>query len=604
MHALKNLFATQLTEKPKKQKKREGGENKRSSHLGWTYVAETPDAWPKPVRTYQSLFAAAASYTYFTPNTFYHDRKREKETLRWINAFSLDIDVVRYETITFPDVIEAISAAGLPHPTLVVQTPSGGCHVHWYLDEPKRAMPRVVDHYSNIAKLMADEIDLNVDPAATTAERYFRVPTDDNIVYQSDERTGFDDFCEWFSIHVEQRQTDRPKGRFVIGDDQDLFSEPAIRVLLQGVGEGQRDETCYTLALTYKVSGYDSKQAEAYLLDWNQKNDPPMRQIDVKRKVKSAYKSGSKAGPSAFHIRKHSGLPFTYQVWEQAKPREERVYSHQSEWEEDLLMHLHARGGSLSGSQRELAAEVGMPYSTFKKVAKSLVDAQNLHKATTRGRNACTTITLPNLHPSADIEAEGVHVDEVVEEVPVAATIDEPEPSEKPETPVAAGDPTDEYPIPENGLNSNTLKAGVVGGHSFDSVTGKGATDFDLGPALAPVPSHIPARFVRAFFHRDYKDGRLLFDAWGRVQLAFKSFDLSFGVIGDYYLQLVVDAVGTAFGTKNLTHDRDGFMRYLFGTVKGMLREDRERELGDGNDSENIWPFVPIPPIIFPINPI
>ena len=77
-----------------------------------------------------------------------------------------------------------------------------------------------------------------------------------------------------------------------------MLQHAAIRKLLQGVSKGQRDNTCYTLALAYKVAGYDDKQTEAYLQEWNLRNEQPMRQLDVKRKVKSAFKKEAPAGPT------------------------------------------------------------------------------------------------------------------------------------------------------------------------------------------------------------------------------------------------------------------------------------------------------------------
>ena len=88
----------------------------------------------KAVRTYGSLFNVSKDYTYFTPNTFYRNDLRRLSTLRWINAMSVDIDAKNGENegMTLPDVKELITEAGLPMPSLIVQTPSKGFHVHWF----------------------------------------------------------------------------------------------------------------------------------------------------------------------------------------------------------------------------------------------------------------------------------------------------------------------------------------------------------------------------------------------------------------------------------------------------------------------------------------
>lgn len=112
---------------------------------------------------------------------------------------------------------------------------------------------------------------------------------------------------------------------------ESLLKHPAVQKILEGVTKGQRDTACYTLALAYKAAGYDAKQQKhTYITE--SKNTPQMRQIEVKRKVKSAY-NGRFHAPSAKKIRELSGMLFSYVIWEEAKPREERTYSHIEEWE-------------------------------------------------------------------------------------------------------------------------------------------------------------------------------------------------------------------------------------------------------------------------------
>ncbi|AQT87068.1 hypothetical protein B1222_23870 (plasmid) [Paenibacillus larvae subsp. pulvifaciens] len=90
MNALRSIFKDQLTETPKRksQKQHEGF----NSHLGWVFVTNDCSQTPISVRTYHSLFDATNSYTYYTPNTFYRNDKREKGSLRWLNCLIVDID--------------------------------------------------------------------------------------------------------------------------------------------------------------------------------------------------------------------------------------------------------------------------------------------------------------------------------------------------------------------------------------------------------------------------------------------------------------------------------------------------------------------------------
>lgn len=398
MNAYRAIFKDQLTEAPKKQiDKQQTGYN---SHLGWVFVCNQFNEKPKAVRTYHSLFGASEAYTYYTPNTFYRNDQRHAGALRWLNAMVIDIDVKNGQNndMILPDVMDLVTAAGLPEPSMVVSTPSGGFHVYWYFNIAKRAFPNVTEHYKRVQAAIAEV--MSGDPQAVGAERWFRMPTAENTLYQSDNRVSFDELCDWLSIYQEERLEER---KAVCVDASGLLSHAAIQRLLQGVSEGQRDNTCYTLALAYKATGHDEKETEAYLQAWNQLNEPPMSQIDVKRKVKSAFKKGAPAGPSVYWIRTLSGLPFTYQKWEKAKPREERTYSHFDEWEKDVIRYLQSQGGEVSAGQRTIAQAIksssdegkSIPYSTFKKVIEYLVQIGIITKNVSgKGRAAVTTLTI------------------------------------------------------------------------------------------------------------------------------------------------------------------------------------------------------------------
>jgi len=397
MNAYRDIFRDQLTEAPKKQmEKQQQGYN---SHLGWVFVCNQFNE-KKAVRTYRSLFGATEAFTYYTPNTFYRNDQRHEGSLRWLNAMVIDIDVKNGQNkgMIFPDVMDAITSAGLPEPSLVVSTPSGGFHVYWYLNNPKRALPKVTAHYKRIQTSIAEAI--KGDPQAVGAERWFRMPTAQNTIYQSESRVSFDELCDWLAIYQEERTEER---KAVCVGSEGLLYHPAILKLLKGVSEGQRDNTCYTLALAFKASGYSEREAEERLKEWNQYNDPPMRDLEIKRKVKSAYKTGAPFGPTAYWIRQLSGMEFTYQVWEEAKPREERVYSHFKEWEQDFIRHLLKEGGVISGSQRQISKAIKsstnknicIPYSTFKKVIEYLIQMGIITKEVEgKGRAAITILTL------------------------------------------------------------------------------------------------------------------------------------------------------------------------------------------------------------------
>jgi hypothetical protein len=431
MNAYKSIFGDQLTDTPKKQvEKQQTGYN---SHLGWVFVCNKFYEKPKAVRTYHSLYGASGDYTYFTPNTFYRNDQRHSGALRWLNAMIIDIDVKngQNETMFLPDVLDLVNEAGLPVPSMVVSTPSGGFHVYWYYNSPKRAYPKVTELYKHVQVAIAEV--LNGDLQAVGAERWFRMPTDKNTLYQSDNRVSFDELCDWLAIHQEELKEERlNKQKAICVGATGLLRHAAIQKLLQGVSKGQRDNTCYTLALAFKASGYGEKETEARLQEWNVLNDPVMTQIDVKRKVKSAFKQGSPGGPSAFWIRELSGMEFTYQIWEEAKPREERTYSHFDEWKNDVISYLKSEGGQVSAGQRTIAQAIksssdeaiNIPYSTFKKVIEHLVQIGIITKKVEgKGRAAVTTLTLAKqskvvlFQPKKDPQRNGLNSNTFIDSV-------------------------------------------------------------------------------------------------------------------------------------------------------------------------------------------
>ncbi|MDQ0862376.1 primase C-terminal domain-containing protein [Bacillus sp. V2I10] len=402
MNAYREIFGDQLTEAPKRQSERQ--QTGYNSHLGWVFVCNKFNEKPKAIRTFHSLYGAAEAYTYFTPNTFFRNDQRHAGALRWLNAMVIDIDVKndQNESMILPDVLNLVSEAGLPVPSMVVSTPSGGFHVYWYYNCPKRAFPKVTELYKHVQAAIAEV--MGGDIQAIGAERWFRMPTAANTLYQSDNRVSFDDLCDWLSIYHEECREELLKDRksVCIGSGG-LLGHAAIKKLLEGVSRGQRDNTCYTLALAFKASGYSESETEARLQEWNGLNEPAMNQIDVKRKVKSAFKKGSPGGPSSFWIRELSGMAFTYQTWEEAKPREERTYSHFNEWENDVINYLISAGGEVCGGQRTIAQAIksssdrnkNIPYSTFKKVIDYLIQRGIVTKNVEgKGRSAVTTLQL------------------------------------------------------------------------------------------------------------------------------------------------------------------------------------------------------------------
>ncbi|MGG4263746.1 primase C-terminal domain-containing protein [Peribacillus simplex] len=571
MNAFKELYQDRLTDKPIKIKSK--GKTGRSKHLGWVFFTNELNHKPKSVRTYQSLFLATTQYKYFTPNSFFHSDSREQASLRWINAVSIDFDVkdTKGKIVTLPELFDLIESAGLPSPTLIVQTPSGGYHIHWYLKQARRCdrKNKIIRHYKRVLALMIEE--LGADLQANGPERFFRVPNSEGspVVYQSNDRTDFSDLCDWYSIEVERRNQER--FTCFINPGFNLFSHPAVNKLLKGVHKGIRDNACYTLALAYKSVGKSEEETEKKLQKWNLKNDPPLSFIQVRKKVQSAFKHGSPVGPSANFITKLSGIPFSYQVWQPKKDRTDRKYSHYDEWEQDVLAYIRKRNGAISGSQRMLAELIcssadpkkKIPYATFKIVTKRLIDSNKIVKIVEgKGRGAITTYYIQ---------------DQIQTQEQAAVSLDD--------------ENTNDFSI--NGLDSYTPIDEVAGGDTpslpESRITLETSSPILLSTTCSsfiPTPANVPDRFISGLWNRGFTDGRFVFGAWGKVQLAFKTFNIPFRAIASNtdFMDLISEAISITCGEKGRGDDatyqgQDAFYKYLFGVVKGLLHNYRKDRL-------------------------
>ncbi|MED3821425.1 hypothetical protein, partial [Priestia aryabhattai] len=145
---------------------------------------------------------------------------------------------------------------------------------------------------------------------------------------------------------------------------------------------------------------------------------------------------------------------------------------------------------------------------------------------------------------------------------------------------------------------SNTIKDTVVGGTALPLSTGSSLAlpketltpvslpTYSTLSKPAPIPGNVPSAFVSALSNRSFVDGRFIFRAWGKIQLAFKAFGITYHSIGatDDYLRLAVDAVGLTVGNKcsMIAGDFQGdesFLKYLFGTMKGLFANYRSDQI-------------------------
>lgn len=389
------LYGTHMQPFPRRRiRDRLSQRKKHDQERQWVFLGSKENM--KSVATQSSLYAMLndpnVDTTYYTPNGYYRRDQRLTETLRWLNAYVFDLDTTDE---TLADVFERIEQAGLPFPTAVIRTPSGGFHICYFFSQSVRATPKALRLYTAIMEHMAS--DLGADRYAVGANRIFRTPSDDNLVYFNPEnRYGFDFFVDWREINHPMKASFE---KIWVKTD-DVMNSAAMQLLLnRHCPAGQRDRTCFTLALGMFASGWSIEEAKQAITKWHKNccesgGKEPFTLRDAIYKITYVYRKENLHAPSAEVVRELSGLSFSYTrraFRQSAKPRNERSRSHISEWKADLV-ELLKQEPMLSGSQAELAAKINCPLSSFKIILKQLESEGIISVESKRGRGGLTTI--------------------------------------------------------------------------------------------------------------------------------------------------------------------------------------------------------------------
>ncbi|MDU0078300.1 hypothetical protein RUW00_22510 [Bacillus sp. IS1] len=599
------IFRGQMTEKPKgKARSRKNDyQNKFSKDYGFAFlVPEGNFSQEFGVRTYETLkkHLNKSNITHITYNTFYRNDRKTRQNLRWLNAMCVEIDVKGQENtdnagLLLPDVLDRVSVAGLPYPTTILQSPSGGFHLLWVYKTPFRATRKAVKVYGRIQRCIAEAIGGDLD--AIGAEHYFRAPNPDNVVYEG-HSVHSSSLTDWYALECERKFAERGeqfKGAVNFSTyNGALMQSKAFRDVQNGGFDDMRDRVSFSLACAYKIAGMTQREARVRLLSWNENNKKKMSQRELLGKVKSVYRSENRYVSYSF-IRKAAeyltGEAYPEKIyWNSrfAKPRSERVRSHFSEHEQDIVDYLK-ENEALIGSQRSIAATLKKPFSTFCKVLKNMILKGLLMVETKKGRGGFTLITLasddssPTKTPADDLRSSESHLNASEQTTKQFNTIRSKKAAES-------------FCGQINVLLSNNSGKGVGGQALVGTVpTATLSSSLDgtryvsptiSSPGRAPVPGNVPGRFSSALFNRGFTDGRFIFAAWGRVQLAFKQFNIAFSSIAvvQDYMNLVIEAISLTVGEKGSPtvggySGQDSFLKYLFGTVKGLLSNYRASEI-------------------------
>lgn len=320
----------------------------KSNLSAWVFTCDKSFEDHKSCKTFETLNKHLLRSEYFTPNGFYNRCRREKRFLRHLNAIFVDIDYV----IDPLEVKDLVSFNRLPSPSVVANTPGGGCHVYWLLDKPVPATPKAVAFYESLQRSLA--LVLGGDLRAVGAERYMRIPRPDlNHFWDLGKRYTLQDFYDWRELYMPQS----------FGSQScDCFSKdhPGVSLLLEGVEEGRRNSTAFALGLHFKINNMSLEWTLDRLTRWNSLNHPPLTSHELTYTIERVYRIERYNIYPARVLSLLSGERMRWKIRTPRRPRADRVRVHYSERVEDIhgLLAKQKRK-TLVTSTRKLAAILG-----------------------------------------------------------------------------------------------------------------------------------------------------------------------------------------------------------------------------------------------------
>lgn len=404
---LRQLWRESFTEAPKRSKFYQGEVGNvipmtkydfGFSYLGFYHPDNLDHLKNVPVRTFQTLFNVldADNILYCKPNTYWASNGMQEEHLRFLNAFVVDIDFDQIESKYLADfetyILDQCERNGLPLPTVINRTPSGGYHV-WFLFDSKVPIPakrykakngqdysKVISLYNVIHRRLLDT--LGGDQHCTSAAQYYRIPRDITY-YDPNNLNSFSSFVSWLHELYPENDPASPEyflktmPKAIRRSSGKLMASAAGRELLKGFDDGCRNEGIYALACLLRMDNVPFEEGLNTCYETNQKSNPPKSESEVRRTVQSAYRKNKFPGKVIFELTGHKIIRYRREWVKNKKLRKDRVRNHLHEWTGDLFACLKKKGGSAVGSQVKLSSFSGIPLSTFKKLLKALKEKEN-----------------------------------------------------------------------------------------------------------------------------------------------------------------------------------------------------------------------------------
>jgi len=97
--------------------------------------------------------------------------------------------------------------------------------------------------------------------------------------------------------------------------------------LLEGVGEGERDNAALRLAVYFRKQGYFQDMVGGLLQAWNRRNDPPLKDDDIKKAVRQAFEKQYDFGCNDYLLREYCDRKCHLKKRQKERVTPENIYS-------------------------------------------------------------------------------------------------------------------------------------------------------------------------------------------------------------------------------------------------------------------------------------
>ena len=334
------------------------------------------------------------NYNLLSFNSFYIP-KRNQENLHTLYYLFLDLDGWKYRLpLSILDIIHKFHELGFDEsPSLIIRTSEGRFHVLLKL-EPMRAFPDKISYWKKCARGLCNAFnELGADyQASSNPAGFYRVPDYLNEkcqyefkvekVFSSESVFRLDEIHE---ILIENSLVNKTKTKKSVKE--------MITRLEDGVPEGVRNKSCFTLAIYYKDQGITEDETLTSLLAWNSNyNQVPMEEKEVLWCVKSAFKCSYK--PSEWHLRNIIESIEDRELNPNKYKEKPKKISKIDVYKERITNHLSECKYEICVSQRALAKALDIPWSSFGRTLNAIPNIKVV--PTGKGRGAKTKIKLLN----------------------------------------------------------------------------------------------------------------------------------------------------------------------------------------------------------------